>query len=143
MTDPAHPGRMLFVNMPVADLERSEAFFAELGFSYDPAFSDDQPGGVPPVSRWQTCARMPSGPATGPRTWTPTPKHRRTRPHRQPKATPRGYDPGVTDLGALAADDFEPLLHERFTFATDAMTPFEVELISVSETGSSGSSRSH
>jgi predicted lactoylglutathione lyase len=39
MTDPAHPGRMLFVSIPVADLERSKAFFAELGFSYDPGFT--------------------------------------------------------------------------------------------------------
>ena len=35
MTDPAHPGRMLFVNMPVADLERSKAFFLKLGFGLD------------------------------------------------------------------------------------------------------------
>jgi uncharacterized protein len=41
MTTPAHAGRMLFVNMPVADLERSKAFFAELGFSFNPAFTDD------------------------------------------------------------------------------------------------------
>jgi predicted lactoylglutathione lyase len=41
MTDPAHPGRMLFVNMPVADVARSKAFFAQLGFSFNPAFSDD------------------------------------------------------------------------------------------------------
>jgi predicted lactoylglutathione lyase len=41
MTDPTHAGRMLFVNMPVADLERSKAFFAELGFSFNPMFSDD------------------------------------------------------------------------------------------------------
>ena len=41
MTDPAHAGRMLFVNMPVADLERSKAFFAKLGFSFNPAFSDE------------------------------------------------------------------------------------------------------
>jgi predicted lactoylglutathione lyase len=41
MTAPAHPGRMLFVNMPVADLERSKAFFAQLGFTFNPAFSDD------------------------------------------------------------------------------------------------------
>ena len=40
MTTPAHPGRMLFVNLPVADLERSKAFFAELGFSYNPMFTD-------------------------------------------------------------------------------------------------------
>ena len=41
MTAPAHPGRMLFVNIPVADLERSKAFFAKLGFSYDPTFTDE------------------------------------------------------------------------------------------------------
>jgi predicted lactoylglutathione lyase len=32
---------MLFVNLPVADLERSKAFFAQLGFTYNPAFTDD------------------------------------------------------------------------------------------------------
>src|SRR3954452_22941599 len=36
-----HPGRMLFVNIPVADLERSKAFFAKLGFSYHPMFTDE------------------------------------------------------------------------------------------------------
>src|SRR4051794_28383516 len=41
MTTPAHPGRMLFVNMPVADVERSKAFFAQLGFSYNPNFTDE------------------------------------------------------------------------------------------------------
>src|SRR3954451_23961521 len=41
MTTPAHPGRMLFVSIPVADLERSKAFFAKLGFSYNPAFTDE------------------------------------------------------------------------------------------------------
>ncbi|MGW3665291.1 VOC family protein [Streptomyces sp. NPDC005141] len=41
MTNPAHPGRMLFVNIPVADLERSKAFFAELGFSFNPKFTDE------------------------------------------------------------------------------------------------------
>jgi predicted lactoylglutathione lyase len=41
MTTPAHSGRMLFVNLPVADLERSKAFFAELGFSYHPGFTDE------------------------------------------------------------------------------------------------------
>ena len=40
MTDPAHPGRTLFVSIPVADVERSKAFFAQLGFSYDPRFTD-------------------------------------------------------------------------------------------------------
>ena len=41
MTSPAHPGRTLFVNMPVADVERSKAFFAELGFGFNPAFTDE------------------------------------------------------------------------------------------------------
>ena len=41
MTDQAHPGRMLFVNIPVADLEYSKAFFAALGFSFNPAFTDE------------------------------------------------------------------------------------------------------
>ena len=41
MTIPAHAGRMLFVSIPVADVERSKAFFAELGFSYNPLFTDD------------------------------------------------------------------------------------------------------
>ena len=41
MTAPAHPGRTLFVNMPVADLARSKAFFAELGFSFNPMFTDE------------------------------------------------------------------------------------------------------
>ena len=33
--------RMIFVNLPVADLERSKAFFAELGFTFDPRFTDE------------------------------------------------------------------------------------------------------
>src|SRR3954465_11598287 len=41
MTSPAHPGRMLFVNLPVADLGRSKEFFAKLGFSYKPMFTDE------------------------------------------------------------------------------------------------------
>lgn len=41
MTNPAHPGRMLFVNIPVANVERSKAFFAKLGFTYNPTFTDD------------------------------------------------------------------------------------------------------
>jgi predicted lactoylglutathione lyase len=41
MTSPAHAGRMLFVNMPVADLERSKAFFAALGFGFNPLFTDE------------------------------------------------------------------------------------------------------
>jgi predicted lactoylglutathione lyase len=41
MTTPAHPGRTLFVSIPVADLERSTAFFSKLGFGFDPAFTDE------------------------------------------------------------------------------------------------------
>ena len=41
MSTPAHAGRILFVNMPVADLERSKAFFAKLGFSYHPNFTGE------------------------------------------------------------------------------------------------------
>ena len=41
MTAAAHPGRHLFVTIPVADLERSKAFFAALGFAFDPAFSGE------------------------------------------------------------------------------------------------------
>jgi predicted lactoylglutathione lyase len=41
MTAPAHPGRMLFVNLPVADVGRSKAFFGALGFSFNPAFTDE------------------------------------------------------------------------------------------------------
>ena len=41
MTAPAHPGRMLFVNVPVADVERSKAFFGALGFSFNPMFTDE------------------------------------------------------------------------------------------------------
>ena len=33
--------RMIFVNLPVADLERSKAFFSGLGFTFDPRFSDE------------------------------------------------------------------------------------------------------
>ena len=41
MSNPAHTGRTLFVNIPVADLERSKAFFASLGFSFNPLFGDE------------------------------------------------------------------------------------------------------
>jgi predicted lactoylglutathione lyase len=32
---------MLFVSIPVADVARSKAFFARLGFGYDPRFTDE------------------------------------------------------------------------------------------------------
>ena len=41
MATPAHPGRMLFVNLPVVDVERSKAFFTNVGFSFNPLMTDD------------------------------------------------------------------------------------------------------
>ncbi|MFA4929109.1 MAG: VOC family protein [Patulibacter sp.] len=41
MDAPAHPSRSLIVNMPVADVERSRAFFLKLGFGLDPRASDE------------------------------------------------------------------------------------------------------
>jgi len=32
----------IYVNLPVKDLERSKNFFTELGFSFDPKFTDDK-----------------------------------------------------------------------------------------------------
>lgn len=34
--------RMIFVNLPVKDLAKSIAFFTELGFRFNPEFSDDK-----------------------------------------------------------------------------------------------------
>lgn len=33
--------KMMFVNLPVKDLDASVAFFTELGFSFDPEFTDE------------------------------------------------------------------------------------------------------
>ncbi|MCW4455824.1 VOC family protein [Flavobacterium sp. MXW15] len=34
--------QMIFVNLPVRDLERSRRFFAALGYGFNPQFSDDK-----------------------------------------------------------------------------------------------------
>lgn len=34
--------RMLFVNLPVLDIERSVGFFTRLGFEFDPRFTDER-----------------------------------------------------------------------------------------------------
>jgi predicted lactoylglutathione lyase len=34
--------RMIFVNLPVKDLTAARGFFSELGFEFNPQFSDDQ-----------------------------------------------------------------------------------------------------
>ncbi len=41
MTTPTHAGRSLLVSIPVAEVERSKAFFTKLGFSYNPMFTDE------------------------------------------------------------------------------------------------------
>jgi predicted lactoylglutathione lyase len=41
MPAPAHPSRSLIVNIPVADVERSKAFFLKLGFGLDPRASQE------------------------------------------------------------------------------------------------------
>jgi len=41
MTTSSHPGRALFVNLPVADAARSKAFFSELGFTFNEAMTDE------------------------------------------------------------------------------------------------------
>lgn len=38
--------RMIFVNLPVTDLERSRRFYGDLGFSFDPDYSDDNAAGL-------------------------------------------------------------------------------------------------
>lgn len=47
MTTPTHPGRSLFVTLPVTDLERSRAFFAALGFGFDPRFTGESSACMP------------------------------------------------------------------------------------------------
>ena len=38
---PSATQRMIFVNLPVRDLDRSIRFFTELGFRFDPRFTDE------------------------------------------------------------------------------------------------------
>ncbi|MFA6218504.1 MAG: hypothetical protein WC692_01870 [Erythrobacter sp.] len=35
--------QMIFVNLPVADLERSRAFYTAIGFTSEPKFTGDTP----------------------------------------------------------------------------------------------------
>ena len=39
---PDKSAQMIFVNLPVKDLERSKEFFSALGFSFNPQFTNDQ-----------------------------------------------------------------------------------------------------
>ena len=47
----------------------------------------------------------------------------------------------MSDLEALTATDFAPLLHGRFLVAADDSEPFEAELIEVSEGAARGPAR--
>ncbi|HKX95249.1 MAG TPA: VOC family protein [Methylibium sp.] len=38
--------KQIYVNLPVKDLERSKAFFAALGYSFNPQFTNDQGAGM-------------------------------------------------------------------------------------------------
>ena len=42
MTADGHPGRMIFVNLPVQDLSAAREFFTGLGFSFNSEFSDGE-----------------------------------------------------------------------------------------------------
>ena len=46
---PTHANRMLFVTLPVRDIQRSKAFFEQLGFSFDPRFSDGETVACMPI----------------------------------------------------------------------------------------------
>ena len=52
--------RKLFVNLPVADLERSMAFFSALGFTYNPQFTDDKAACM--IFSDEACAMLLSAP---------------------------------------------------------------------------------
>lgn len=41
MNDVSPPSRMIFINLPVADLPRSRAFYEAIGATNNPQFSDD------------------------------------------------------------------------------------------------------
>lgn len=34
--------KQIFVNLPIKDMQRSQAFFGQLGFEFNPAFTNDQ-----------------------------------------------------------------------------------------------------
>ena len=112
MTTPAHAGRMLFVNMPVADLERSKAFFAKLGFSYNPNFTDEtaacmlvgEHAFVMLLTR-EKFAEFAKLPVADPRTHTqalfcfsvcPARRSTRSATQRSPRAQPRRMTPRTT-----------------------------------------------
>jgi uncharacterized protein len=66
--------KMIFVNLPVADLQRAKAFYEAIGFTYNPQFSDDTSASmmlsdVISVSlithaKWQTFTSRPIPPCT-------------------------------------------------------------------------------
>ena len=38
--------QMIFVNLPVKDLEKSKAFFSALGYSFNPTYTNDDAAGM-------------------------------------------------------------------------------------------------
>ncbi len=45
--------RMMFVNLPVRDLDRAKAFFGKLGFSFNPRGT---PTADAPAASWRRCS---------------------------------------------------------------------------------------
>jgi len=56
MTTPAPAVRTLFLNLPVADVERSTAFFVSLGFDFNPTFTDETAAMLRLIDRQRTLA---------------------------------------------------------------------------------------
>lgn len=66
--------RMIFVNLPVADLAKSRAFYEAIGFTSNPQFSDDTAACMVVSesinvmllthAKWQTFTSRPIPPAT-------------------------------------------------------------------------------
>ena len=75
MTTPAHPGRKLFVTLPVADVDRSQAFFENLGFTFNPLFAEPGNGACMLIgedafvmltkqARWEEFSKLPAADPT-------------------------------------------------------------------------------
>jgi uncharacterized protein len=47
------PAPKMVVSLPVADLARAKAFFARLGFEFNPRFTDEQAACIVVLKHWQ------------------------------------------------------------------------------------------
>ena len=71
---PPSPPRMIFVNLPVSDLDRARAFYAALGFVNEPRFTDATAAGMTwsdtihvmllTRAKWESFTDRPIPPAT-------------------------------------------------------------------------------